>query len=344
MKHCATSSLRPTRNQSRRGGSALLLALALAACSSGPKAPEPEKLLELHREQALGYYDQGELERAEDQIRRGLEIRPDDDQLKLMLGWCRQRRGTRDDLMVAERVFRELAPRKDYRAQLGLAECLERRGLLSLESAEKLENGARETAAKDPAQRARELRGEAKAQWEESIASYAAVLTARANNSQAMNGLQRVNALLGRNEESLKWAQDLLAQTDRDIAFWEQQLARTDLRAEEEARLRAFLLDSRDLAVATHLSAATLLVKLDRKSDAAAHLDGAILLAPDQASAYSRRAQLLFDLSRFEEARANLDEFLRLSRLDFDHPDVQRAYRLRADCERLLAAKATPGG
>lgn len=317
---------------------ALLFALSsVQGCSSNkPKPPDPEKMLEMYREQALGYYEQRSYLQAEDQIRKGLDIRPEDEQLKLMLGWCRQMRGTRDDLNVAERVFRDLAPKKDFRALLGLATVLERKGVLYSESADAIDSGARPTDAADPKQRALELRESARKFWEEALIHYQAVLAGKPSEGQAMNGLQRTYALLGRPEDSLIWADKLLAQCASESEFWAKQLKRTDLRADEESRLRSRLLSSSELTVATHYSAASLLMKLGRKAEAAAHLDQIVLLKPNDADAYSRRAQLLFELGRFEEARANLDDFLRLSGLDFDHPDVQRAYQLQADCDRRL--------
>ncbi|HUR29539.1 MAG TPA: hypothetical protein VM509_15220, partial [Planctomycetota bacterium] len=201
-----------------------------AACqSTGPKPPDPEKMLELHREQALGYYEAGALPQAEDQIRKGLDIEPKDDQLKLMLGWVRQRRGARDDLNVAERVFRDLAPRGDYRALLGLAECLERKGTLYNESADEIANGKRETEAADPKKRAQELYGDAKKYWNEAVSNYEAVLKLRPTEGQAMNGLQRTYSLLNQPENSVLWAEKLLAQSAGDLAFWQKQLKRADL-------------------------------------------------------------------------------------------------------------------
>jgi tetratricopeptide (TPR) repeat protein len=329
-------------NIRRRAGLAVvtfLLSLSAACNSSGAKAPDPEKVVEMHREQALGYYEQGSLLQAEDQIRRGLEIKPNDDQLKLMLGWCRQRRGTRQDLDVAERVFRDLAPRKDFRALLGLAECLERKGVLYREAADEIASGAKMTDAPDPQKRAKDLRDKSTAYWEEALINYQAVLAAKPSEGQAMNGLQRTYAYLGRSEESLMWADRLLVQSASEAKFWTEQLKRTDLRADEEARVRLRLNSSSELTIATHFSAASLLMRLGRTAEAIAHLDQIVLMSPRESGAYSRRAQLLFELGRYEEARANLDEYLRLSGLDFDHPDVQRAFQLQADCERRLSAQ-----
>ena len=319
-----------------------LLALTLAgACTISQPKPDPEKLLAMYREQALGYYEAGALQQAEDQIRKGLDISPKDDQLKLMLGWCRQRLGSRDDLLVAERVFRDLAPRKDYRALLGLAECLERKGVLYTESAQKLLDGKGDPDAADPKQRALDLNRDAKKFWLEGLENYQAVLALKPSESQGMNGLHRTYALLGRMEESLEWAEKLIVLSDAEVVFWQTQLKRTDLRAEEETRLRMRLEDTRELTIATHFSAASLLVQSGRKTEAATHLDRIILLDPNLSAAFSRRAQLLFDLGRFEEARANLEDFLRLSDLPFDHPDVQRAFQTKAECDQRLQAQGS---
>ncbi len=61
-----------------------------------------------------------------------------------------------------------------------------------------------------------------------------------------------------------------------------------------------------------------------------------VAVDPDVPEIHSRRAQLLYRLERYEEAIAAIDEYLRLSGLPFEDPDVQRAYRIRRDCESAL--------
>jgi hypothetical protein len=48
---------------------------------------------------------------------------------------------------------------------------------------------------------------------------------------------------------------------------------------------------------------------------------------------YSRRAELQKRLGHPDKAIADIDQFLRLSTLTYDHPDVKRAWRLRKECE-----------
>lgn len=321
---------------------ALSLSVLLAsACSSDPPKPDPKKVLELHREMALRYFDQGDLLRSEDQISKGLDIDPKDVQLKLMLGWCRQRRGTKEDILVAERVFRDLAPAKDYRALLGLAESLERKGMLYSEAAGGLERGDVVIDTGDPVALAAQRRTEAQGFWKEAVSFYLQTLEKRPDEPQAINGLQRTYALLGNDAESLKWSTTLLQQTGLEIEAWNKMLSRSDLTARDEERFRNLLKSTTDLEVETHLTASTLLRRLGRKAEAVQHLDQVLAMAPQRPDGYSRRAELLIELGRYDEAMANLDEFLRLSTLPFEHPDIRRAYQLRSDCEAAVKRTAT---
>ena len=260
-----------------------------------------------------------------------------------MKGWIRQRRGTAEDLFVAEEVFRELAPKRDYRALLGLGQSLERQGVLFRESAEAVGRGERLPAGArrgDPAARTetrvRELERRADEAWTESVAWYERTLEQKPGELQAINGLQRVHALAGRPEESLAWAERLLEQSRAEVEFWEAQLERPELSSSEERRLRNLRRGSRELQAATHLQASTLLVGVGREAAALTHLDEAIALDAEDPEVHSRRAQLLHALDRREEAVASLEDYLRLSEEGFDHPDIARAMELLADWKAAL--------
>jgi tetratricopeptide (TPR) repeat protein len=260
-----------------------------------------------------------------------------------MLGWVRQRRGSRDDIQIAEKIFRSLLDKRgkeqDYRAQLGLAEALERKGILYRESADAIASGERVSEASDPEQRVKRMRADAEAFWDESVAMYKAVLERRPEETQVLNGLQRVHALRGEDEKALRWSLLLLEQNERDLQFWRQRLQQPDLTADEDTDVRELMGRTTRLQVETHLQATTLLVRLARKPEAIGHLDSVLVLAPELANAYSRRAEILHALGRDEEAVPNIDEFLRLSKLKFEHPDIRRAFELRAECEAAIEAK-----
>jgi tetratricopeptide (TPR) repeat protein len=312
----------------------LTLALLAVACGSTPEGPDPDTQLAMHREFALRYYDEGDLDRAEQQIDKALDIAPKDDQLLLMKGWVRQRRGTADDIFVAEAIFRDLVDDEDYRALLGLAEALERKGVLYWESAAAVASGERFTEAADPMARADELRVEAQKSWNESVQYYELTLEQKPGEIQAINGLQRVHALAGDLTASLDWSRRLLDSTDAEIRFWTTQLERPDLTADEELRLRDLLASSSDLQVQTHLHASSVLFQLGRTDEALVHVDAAVALAPESPAVHSRRAQLLHGLGRTSEAVEEMQSFLRLSDLDFDHPDVVLALELLTRWQR----------
>ncbi|HVS20052.1 MAG TPA: tetratricopeptide repeat protein [Planctomycetota bacterium] len=312
---------------------ALALLLGLGACSSSGDRPDPERQLQLHREFALRYFDQGELNRAEQQADKGLEVDSDDRQLLLMKAWIRQRRGTTQDIFVAEAIFRDLINGKDYRVELGLAQALERKGVLFREASEAVASGERFTENLDPQERAAQLLEQARTAWNESSQRYQKVLELKPGAFQAFNGLQRVLALEGDDEGSLRWADRLLEDSAAEMVFWRERLRRPDLTASEENRLRKLLQGSIKLQVETHLSAATLLVKNARREEALEHLDTAALLDPRTAEIHSRRAQLLHQLGRNDEAADAIQSYLRAADLPFEHPDVKRAYALLEACE-----------
>jgi tetratricopeptide (TPR) repeat protein len=326
--------------QARLCRAACALAFALGACSSNPNEPDPEQELALHREFANTFFDNGDLVQAEVQADLGLQIDPDDRALRLMKGWILQRRGTPESVHRAEAIFRELEPGDDYRAALGLASALERKGVLYWESAVLVERGERPTNAPDRVARASEMRADARRFWGESARTYRAALDLKPGEAQAINGLQRVHALLGELQESLEWSEELLAQSEAETAFWRKRLEQAGLAAREEERLRALLAASERLVVETHLHASGALVSLGRRDEALVHVEHALAVDPDHAEGYSRRAQILLALGRVEEARAAIQEFLRRSTEPFEDPDIQRALALLADCDAKLAGGA----
>jgi Tfp pilus assembly protein PilF len=318
---------------------ACVLALLCACSSPAGTTVDTDKMLELHSEMALRYFDQGDLMRAEDQVSKGLDIDPKNEQLQLMLGWIRQRRGERDDIQIAEKIFRSLLDTKDYRAELGLAEALERKGILYDEAATAIASGARQSTAPDPEQQVVRLRTDAASFWNESLRWYKQVLERRPEDPQAMNGLMRVYSLQGDNEESWRWSQALAAQTQAELDFWKKRIEQPDIDADEEQRFREIVRKTTDLLAETHMHASTLARRLGRPEEALEHLDSVLALQPERADAYSRRAVLLCDLERYDEAIPAIDEFLRLSTLGFEHPDIQRAFQVKEACLAALAAR-----
>ncbi len=317
---------------------AVALCLVMQACASEGELTDEQKtkLVEGYTEQAEQYLQMGELDRAQGQTEKGLALDPQNFRLKLIRGLTLQKRGKTDDVLRAEAAFREILDSGDYRVSLGLALALERKGVALSSASQDIASGKRVSEAPDPKKRADELAQEAMRAWAESVEHYTTTLKAHSGDTDAMNGLVRTTALLGRDAESLAWADQLLDACQTDLAFWEQRLARPSVSAQEEGYFRHLIKQITDIQTATHLHAATLLHKLQRDPEAIAQLDAALEVNPEQAELYSRRGELNYDLKRYEPAMKDIDSYLRLSSQPFDHPDVKRAWRLRAECEEQL--------
>jgi Tfp pilus assembly protein PilF len=319
----------------------LILAVAAGCASSGPKQKtlSPKQQVEFYRDNALGYYNLGELERAQDQVQRGLQVNKKDLTLNLILGWVLQRKGHADDIYAAERVFRSLLHHDDYRVYLGLAAALERKALLNSEASREIYSGDRYTEARDPEKQAAKLEEIAVKCWEESITHYEQTLELQPDDREAMNGMLRVTALLGFSEESLQWAERLLEELAISKKFARKQLEPIDITARTEEQYRGMLRDLTDLEIKTRLHASTVLRSLDRLQEATDHLTKIIEADPSLAEAYSRRAQLLYELGQYEACKWSVERFLNLSTADFQHPDIRAALTLESKCNMALAAQ-----
>jgi tetratricopeptide (TPR) repeat protein len=330
---------------------ALLLVLLapsalLGACTNPDKPPEPtaeQKALIVDRctETAQQYLMMGELDRAEGQTLKALEIDPSNVKCKMIRAWTLQKRGKTQDILVAERIFREILDEGDYRATLGLAECLERKGVAFDEASVAIASGKRVSEAPDPAARARQLIEERDRAWKESTERYEYVIGEHPDDVDARNGLMRIYALQGRLEASLEQAEKLIAQIGPTRDFWQKRMVRPDITAKDENLYRERVDHLRNLELTTHVHAATILHRLGKDEPALAHIEQALLLDGDRAELYGRRAEIEKSLGRNEKAIADIDQYLHRSTQKYDHPDIKRAYRLRKECEDAMRTAAT---
>jgi tetratricopeptide (TPR) repeat protein len=312
-----------------------LLACASACESSGITSEQKGKLIEGFTETATQYYTMGEYDRANAQCIKGLELDPGNEKLLLVQAWSLQKRGTTPDIAAAERIFRDLQSSGDFRAVLGLGEALERRGLAFAEGAEQIRSGKRVTDAPDPQKRVEDYEAAAKKAWEESLAQYLKAREMNQESTDCLNGLLRVEMLRGNNKEALSWAELLISTAQGTLDYWNEQLTRTGLSSSDESQFRGNSRSLTTMVAKAHLTSADLCMTLNREEDALAHLDAALELDPDRAAIYSRKAQVEKELGRYAEAVRDIDKFIGLSKQDADHPDIQRAWRLRKECEDL---------
>ncbi len=316
---------------------ALLLVLT-AACSSAPKEREmtEEQKLDLYVTTATYLYEDGSYVRAQDQAVKALEIEPRNRPMRRMVGWVRIHMGKPGDLAIAEQFFRELMAEgdDDPTTAIGLASVLERLGLAYDKRSQEIAQGQEADSSQEG--RAREFASKARDRWAEALRLFEGTLVEGEGSSQAINGLQRVHALLGNYEESLAWAQRLLERSEQELNAWRRILQDAELTEREEKLMRTNEGDSLSLQRDTHLLIATLLHRLSRAEEAIAHLDSVLDLGLEAPQVYSLRAQLRHASGDYGGAISDLDRFLSLSDQPFEHPDVQRAFDLRSACEAHL--------
>ena len=172
--------------------------------------------------------------------------------------------------------------------------------------------------------------------WIESRARYQEVLVSKPSQAKAVNGLQRVFALEGNYEASLHWTGELLKMVETDIIYFQAKLDLPGITEAEEADLRSRMANTFDLAERSHMLAATMLHEMGRSEDALAHLTSAAEIVPRSSDVWSHRAQILLDLNLYEASIEAVDQFLRLSTEDFDHPDIQAGYDLKSRAQEAL--------
>lgn len=319
---------------------AFVLSFGLVSCFTTDAQRLDQQELEMHREFALRLLDEADLRAAQAQVNAGLEIDEDDEKLLMIQARIHLLRGTAQDVREAEQVLREFAGPDNFIASVGLAEALERQGVLHWESAAAIEKGERATGSPDPVARANELRDKAREYWADATKWYERASEIKPDYIATLNGLQRVWALRGDLPRSLASAEKLLELATRELEYWKSELDRADIGAGYESELRRRLRAGTRLLTETHLTASTLLVSLKRPEDALAHLGQAADLEPSRAEIYSRRAQIELSLGRTLEACGDLERFVGLSTLPLEHPDMVRAIDLLAQSKVKLENNA----
>ncbi|MSR62685.1 MAG: tetratricopeptide repeat protein [Planctomycetes bacterium] len=324
----------------------LCLALASFGCKHTYEQhvePTDEQKLELYTTTATYLYEDGELERAQEQAVKALEVDPENHVMRRMIGWIRLRRNGNEDLILAERFFRDLIKDGDENDNtlLGLALACERLGKAYDDVARALESEKREpTKGKTRAGEMRELDQKARRYWDESIATCNKILAGGEGNTNAMNTLQRVYALSGNYAESLAWSARILERTTEELASWRRMLEEKSLTDSEETVFRKNEHASLALETDTHVFAATLLFRLQRYDEALVHLDAVVASTPELAQAYSIRGQLRARVGQYEAAIQDLDRYLALSDAPYENADVQKAFELRAEAQKHVGLEA----
>ena len=323
----------------------LALLLPLAGCKhTYQKTVEatPEQKLELYTTTATYLYEDGDLDKAQDQAVKALAIDPEHRAMRRMIGWIRVRKDGHEDLILAERFFRDLMRDGDENdnTRLGLAITCERLGKAYDDVARATRAGEREApAGSSPEQHAEELEARARRYWKEGVELCDTILVSGEGNTNAMNALQRLEALRGNFDASLAWSARLLERTGEELSTWRRLLEEKDLTEAEERVFRRNARAALELENDTHIFAATLLFRLARYAEGLPHLDAVVSANPELAQAYSLRGQFRARSGEFQGAIEDLDRYLALSDAPFEHPDIQRAFEIRAQAAKDLEGR-----
>ena len=312
----------------------LLLALValplFASCFSddGPKELSDERKVELYYVRALRYYEMRELDRCQDQVQRGLELESDNERLLLMLGRCYQTRGTLQDVLFAEQVFRDHPAQDDYRVALCLAGSLERKGSFYDQASIAVASGDTFTEAADPAARAVELEEDAMDAWRESYELYGKSLVLYTGSFETLNGLMRTSVYLGLYEESFEWSTQFLESLASSNSLFNKKLREQEMRSEATVDTEKTLLDNMDLESEIRLHRSELLYRDNKTREALIELNAILALDEGKAEVYARRGQILHKLGEFQRSTDSLERYMSLSEEPFEHPNVRQAFTL----------------
>lgn len=325
---------------------ALLALLPLAgACSSnrGVELSKDEQL-GIYIENALRYFELHDLDRTEHQCLRALQLDPGNERFLLMLGKVYLLKGQTEDILRALAIFDDHPGQHDYRIHIGKGEAHERLSILKEDAAEAIASGERYTEG-DPAQRAEQLRTSAGEHLDTAVKAYLRAEQIHDGELNAVNGLIRTYALTGDYTESIRWSRiliDVLAQSSR---LRRVELEDVGIRASRERELTASVRRNTEMTIKTHFHVASVLRELGRKQEAADELGRIVSLDPEKSEAFSRRAQLYFELGQFLKSRESVEEFINLeAKRPFEDPDIRAAYDLMARCDAALEGSRTAGG
>lgn len=315
--------------------SALCLGLLPACSLFGEEGLSDEERFQLFAETAYVHYEQSDYEPAMSQALKGLEIEPDDVSLNLMVAYILIRRGAPNtDLVYARNILEKIDADDDRRVLLGLGNAYERLGTAYRESAEKVlaAESEEQLSEAERTKRAARLQQTAHENLTAADSNYRKVLERGPKNLKALNGCQRVSALLENYEQSIEWSARLLKIATEEQNFYQDRLGREDLTLDSELELASEVESLRRLRIETHLFSATILANhLDSPEAALEHLQRVSELDPKLPEAHSLRAQLLAEGQRYAEAVSEIERFLSLSDRPFDHPAVRRAFDLRSE-------------
>jgi len=303
-------------------------AFSVGGCRSNgePDAMSEEDQLLLYYERALRYFEMRELDRCQGQVQKGLEIDPDNEKLLFMLGRCHQTRGTLNDILAAESIFRDHPAKGDFRIHVCLGGTLERKGSYYYDASKRVASGDQLTDAPDPVARAAELNETALECWKESYKEFEEALRLFPGGFEAYNGLMRVSVFLKDYAQSYAWSEEFLGAIAQSNEVFRRKLEEQEASGSATVDTEFTLLNNGDLAVQVHLHRAEILHQQKNLKDSLRELDEALTIDDKLPEIHALRGQLLRKLGDYQRSNDSLERYVSLSNDPFDHPNIRQAF------------------
>ena len=316
----------------------LLLASGLASCGLFGVSSEDREALARYQRNAKLYYEGGNFGQALDQVRRGLDLAPDDYNLQYIKGWCYLRQVSRDPAMLRqaveqfETVMAYRSP-EDHgpQALLGYAVCQQELARQRLEQAQSLRD---ELARVKFDQHEVALR-EAQALAHENVARgyldiaarHLQILIDRGDQlREAHRNMMQTLALAGRYEDAVVQGHKFLARSQQEKERIDRDLERTTEVAYEQDlyQKRDRLID---VELQVHGFLANLFYKQAAYQKAVDELNAILAEDPTRSIDYYNRGLNLQALDHKEEAASDFNRFLATSKLPPGNERVAEAQR-----------------
>lgn len=313
----------------------LLPLLLLASCGVFGGPDKEHEALIRYQQNAQIYWDNGNLDQSLDQVRRGLEIDPENYKLLTIQAWATLRRSATepDVLPTAEKQFDHLLSLRDEsdhspQVRLGYAKTQGKRAVELLQRANDLEEQSkRDPSGVDHTQEAATLRADAEKYFARAV--------------------KELKTLVDRGEELLLAHYDLMSllwwRGDYDGAVAEgnayleraaqleerqhRELRRT-LQVDYEQQVREDLQQLIDDELEVRVFMANMHYKRGHPELAVEQLDEVLRREPDRYNDYYNRGMSLLALGRTEEARRDLQKFLATTQLSQESDQVKDALRV----------------
>ena len=332
MRSAQAQSTRLPHTGSRKPARLRTVALAMLApllwilLGCGGLSKEQQEKFDLHVRNAQRYYDVGDYEQAEQQVRKGLEVDPDDLKARHLLAWTLLQRGEPQTIRQAEEEFGKLVRRdsEDFRIHMGLANSRFKLGMIRRGQATTLER-------REDTELAARAREESETLIDEAEASYETVLELNEDFPRALSGLGQIKALHNETDEALVLFGRYLELASKTRRYYEGGKRSRILTDDQLETLDGKISSNIDQEVKVRDLVANLLFDKGQPREAIDHLDRILALQPRRSETYLLRAQCRSRLGEYDRAAEDVKLFLRKTKRTAEDPLVREANELLAE-------------